>query len=101
VRLLSFNEILRLEQEKEYTKELSTKHYFLFVVACVNYSAEEMVQTVAAGYVQCFRTLSFEMNEAQTEFLAHKSRGPLYSPAFDGERNLHCNLSRATSLNSA
>ena len=40
------------------------------------------------------------MNETQTEFLAHKSRGPLYSRAFDAERIFHCNLSRATSLSS-
>jgi hypothetical protein len=41
------------------------------------------------------------LHGGQTEFLAHKSRGPLYSRAFDIERIIHCNLSRATSLSSA
>lgn len=58
----------------EYTNELSAKHIF-----------------------SCLPLL----HGGQTEFLAHKSRGPLYSRAFDIERIIHCNLSRATSLSSA
>jgi hypothetical protein len=76
-------------------------HYFYLLLFASNCSADWAAPDGAGKSFSVLENIFIRMSEMQTEFLARKSRGPLYSPAVDAERIFHCNLSRATSLSSA